>query len=255
MDVKILSKKGDTLLFSLEGASIAFANALRRIMIAEVPTLAVEWVDFHDNTSALFDEVVAQRLSLLPLAFDPDNLNLTAECTCEGAGCTSCQVVFALEAAGPAKVTSGMLKSSNRDVAPTSPDFPLVELLKGQHLKLEAVARLGIGATHAKFQAANAVYQMEHSLEYPKELDVAKAVRAGKDLVEQKGSKLTLADPWKADLNRALEQLGVRAVADPSKFLFRVETISGREPADIVRKAAEVLGAKATTFKKELEKL
>ncbi|HLD77594.1 MAG TPA: DNA-directed RNA polymerase subunit D [archaeon] len=255
MDVKILHKKGDVLTFSLDGASVAFANALRRIMISEVPTLAIEWVDFHDNTSALFDEAVAQRLSLIPLRFDPEKLNLTGECTCEGKGCPSCQVVFALEANGPAKVSSGMLKSSNREAAPTSPDFPIVELLKGQHLKIEAVARLGIGTTHAKFQAANAVYQMEHSLEYPKDLDLAKALRVGKDSVEQKGSKLVLADSMKADLSKALEQLGVRAVADPTRFLFRVETISGLEPADIVRKAAEALGAKATAFKKEIDKI
>lgn len=255
MDVKIIQKKGDTLTFRLEGSTVAFANALRRAMMADVPTLAVEWVDFHDNTSTLFDEVIAHRLGLIPLTFDPEKLNLASDCACEGKGCPSCQAVFALEAVGPCTVTSGMLKSATREVAPTSPDFPIAELLKGQRLKLEAVARLGTGAAHAKFQAANAVYQMDHSLEHPKDLDLAKALRAGKDVIEQKGAKLALVDPWKADLNKQLDLLGVRAVADPTKFLFRIESISGLDPAAIVEKAAAVLETKALAFKKELAAL
>ena len=101
MKIKILSRKGDTIRFVAEGITPAFANALRRIMISEIPVLAIEWVDFRENSSILFDEVIAHRLGLLPLKFDPEKMNFTEDCRCEGKGCPSCQVAFSLEKAGP----------------------------------------------------------------------------------------------------------------------------------------------------------
>lgn len=159
MHIKMKKKGKEKMDFVLEGVSIPFANALRRIMVSEIPVLAVDWIDVEDNTSAMFDEMVAQRLSLIPLEFDPSKMSNPDECKCGGKGCTSCQVVFALEKEGPGMVTSKDLKSANKAVKPTNPGFPLVELLKGQRLKLEATARLGLGKHHAKFQAANAVFE------------------------------------------------------------------------------------------------
>ena len=63
MKVKVISRKGENLVFTAEDITPAMANALRRIMISEIPTLAIEWVDFHENTSVLFDEIIAHRLA------------------------------------------------------------------------------------------------------------------------------------------------------------------------------------------------
>lgn len=159
MNVKVTKKRVDKVEFSIEGITPAFANALRRTMISEVPTLAVEFVDFHENTSVLFDEIIAQRMGLIPLKFTIDKFNFTDSCKCDGEGCPSCQVVFAIEKTGPSTVYSGDMKSSNSDVKPAAATFPIVELLEGQRLKLEATARLGVGKDHAKFQAAIAAYK------------------------------------------------------------------------------------------------
>jgi len=47
------------------------ANALRRIMISEIPTVAIEKVNLYQNTSILADEVLVHRLGLIPLNIDP----------------------------------------------------------------------------------------------------------------------------------------------------------------------------------------
>jgi DNA-directed RNA polymerase subunit D len=159
MKVKITKKGKDRIEFILEGASVPFANALRRTMISGVPVLAIEWVDITENSSAVFDEIIAQRLGLIPLVFDPSKFNFQEDCKCRGKGCPLCQVVFALEKQGPGTVYSGDMKSSNRGVKPSDPRFPIAELLGNQKIKLEAVARLGTGKEHAKFQAANAAFQ------------------------------------------------------------------------------------------------
>ncbi len=261
MKVEILSKeKPDVVKFVLEGATPAFANALRRIMISEVPTLAVDWIDVHENSSVLFDEMIAHRVGLIPLKFDPAKLNLPDECSCEGKGCALCQVVFVVEKSGPCMVYSGDMKSSNKDVKPTSPDFPIVELLENQKIKFEAIARLGKGAEHAKWQAAIASYQYYPELEvdYKRVGDLKKcASECPKGVLQIKNGKLVLANPEKCDLCRKCEEVceGVRIKGNPNKFIFRVESVSGLEPEYIVSKAAEILEKKAEEFMKKVKEL
>ena len=57
--------------FDLIGVDPALANAIRRILISEVPTMAIEKVYMYNNTSIIQDEVLAHRLGLIPLRADP----------------------------------------------------------------------------------------------------------------------------------------------------------------------------------------
>jgi DNA-directed RNA polymerase I and III subunit RPAC1 len=62
---------GSTLVFDMIGVDAAIANALRRIIIAEIPTMAIEKVYIYNNTSLIQDEVLSHRLGLIPLRADP----------------------------------------------------------------------------------------------------------------------------------------------------------------------------------------
>ncbi|KAL9088739.1 MAG: hypothetical protein Q9165_006048 [Trypethelium subeluteriae] len=53
--------------FSLVGIDTSIANALRRILLSEIPTLAIEDVFVYNNTSIIADEVLAHRLGLIPI--------------------------------------------------------------------------------------------------------------------------------------------------------------------------------------------
>ncbi|XP_077351354.1 DNA-directed RNA polymerases I and III subunit RPAC1 isoform X5 [Festucalex cinctus] len=57
--------------FDMVGIDAAIANAFRRILLAEVPTMAIERVLIYNNTSIIQDEVLAQRLGLIPIKADP----------------------------------------------------------------------------------------------------------------------------------------------------------------------------------------
>jgi DNA-directed RNA polymerase subunit D len=224
-------------------------------MIAEVPTMAVEYVDFSENNSALFDEVVAHRMGMIPLEFDPRKFNFTQDCKCKGKGCPSCEVVFVINRKGPAIIYSGDLKSSNKDVKPTSPTFPIVELLNGQLLKFEAVARLGIGKNHIKWQAANASYQYYPELKESGDNPKRAASSCPKNVLEVKGEKLSLNDPLGCDLCRACEAAGAKVQGNQNKFIFYVESVSGLKPEYIISQACEILQAKAKEFKSEFNKI
>ena len=60
MKVKVLSKNEREISFLIEGTNYAFANELRRIMIGEIPTMAIEWVDFRANDTPMPDETGSQ---------------------------------------------------------------------------------------------------------------------------------------------------------------------------------------------------
>ncbi|MEM5766378.1 MAG: DNA-directed RNA polymerase subunit D [Candidatus Aenigmatarchaeota archaeon] len=161
MKVKIIKKEGAELSFSVEGISPGFANALRRIMIGEVPTMAIEWVDFKKNDSTLPDEILANRLGQIPLTFDKKAYDLPHECKCDGKGCSRCQVELILKEKGPKIVYSGDLKSKAKDVKPVFDKIPIVELFEDEELQFEAIAQLGLGKEHVKWQAAVVGYNYD----------------------------------------------------------------------------------------------
>jgi len=259
LEIKILESRGPVLRFLVEGTNPAFANSLRRIMIAEIPTLAIEWIDVHDNNSGLFDEFLSHRMGLIPLRFDPKKFNLPGECSCKGKGCPLCQVVFVIDKKGPGLVTAGDMNSSDKSVKPMAPNIPIVELLEWQKIKLEAVARLGIGKDHARHHAANASYQYYPVISVKgSKADLQKAVKAcPKGVLSVKGGKLVLDDSARCDLCRScMEGIeGIEVTGDESRIIFSVESVSGLEPEHIVASAAGVLQEKAEEFRKKLDKI
>ena len=69
--MKVTAHSEERLEFEMKGVDLSVANALRRIMIAEVPTVAIENVLVRNNTSVIQDEVLAHRLGLVPIFCDP----------------------------------------------------------------------------------------------------------------------------------------------------------------------------------------
>nr|XP_023881469.1 DNA-directed RNA polymerases I and III subunit RPAC1 isoform X4 [Quercus suber] len=71
VEVIRFSDDGMDMEFDMIGIDPALANAFRRILIAEVPTMAIEKVFIANNTSLIQDEVLAHRLGLIPISVDP----------------------------------------------------------------------------------------------------------------------------------------------------------------------------------------
>ena len=118
MKIDFSSIGADSTSFVLSGSDIAFANALRRSMQSEVMSFAIEDVRIYDNTSALFDEMLAHRLGLIPLTTDLQSYIPRDQCSCGGKGCAQCTVTLTMSVEGPRMVISEDLISQDPAVQP-----------------------------------------------------------------------------------------------------------------------------------------
>mmetsp|Transcript_15670 Transcript_15670/g.23739 ORF Transcript_15670/g.23739 Transcript_15670/m.23739 type:complete len:83 (-) Transcript_15670:908-1156(-) len=72
--IEIISSAPQEIQFILSDTDTSMANALRRIMIGETPTLAIDLVEFHENSTVLNDEYIAHRLGMIPIRYQaPDS--------------------------------------------------------------------------------------------------------------------------------------------------------------------------------------
>ena len=253
MDIKILKKTDKKLEFVLEGVDAAFANALRRIMMCEIPTMAIEYVDIEENTSGLFDEVVAHRLGLIPLTFS-SSFNVKETCKCDGKGCSQCEAILVLEKEGPCLVKAGDMKSNDEDVMPVDANIPIVELLGGQRIKFEAVAQLGYGRDHAKWQAANVGYKNQTNIRLNQDIAEKALKVCPVNVFEKKGDTVKTANPMNCILCMKCSDIGAATITpEETSFIFAVESISGLSSREILLKALDALESKADEFKKELK--
>ncbi len=259
MKVKILEKDERKIKFLLEDANPQFANALRRITMVEIPNLAVITADFTINESVLYDEVIAHRLALVPLVFNPKNFEFKDICKCEGKGCSMCEVVFAINKKTPGMIYTRDMKSSNPDVKPLYDNIPIVELKEGQALKLTATAALGTGRDHAKYNTAVSFYRyypnvkLEGQVKNPEECIKV----CPKKALDIKGNKATVTED--CDLCQECTNIAdprvLKVYGDDTKFIFSVESISGLAAQDIIMQALAILNKKAKELEKGIKKL
>ena len=245
--------------FLLEDSNPQFANALRRIMISEVPILSIEKVEFSANDSVLYNEMIAHRLGLVPLVFSPKDFHFKDKHDDEKT-CTDCEVVFAINKKGPGVVYTKDMKSSNPDVKPLYDDIPLVELFEDQKLKLDAFAYLGYGKDHARNQGALATYRYYATvsstgkIENPEEC-VRKCPRHA---LKINGKNILIdisCDMCKECMKVCKPAGGIELKEDNTKFIFNIESVSGLSPQDLVLQAVDILKSKVKDFEKEAKKI
>ena len=151
--------------FTLRNVDLAFANSLRRVILAEIPTIAIDLVEVEANTSVLADEFIAHRLGLIPLnSKDSEQLLYTRDCDCEGY-CENCSIILTLHT----RCTGNeVMKVYARDlslegqrpnphignpiITDSEAQGPVIaKLRQGQELKVKCIAKKGIAKEHAKW--------------------------------------------------------------------------------------------------------
>ncbi|MGQ9588006.1 MAG: DNA-directed RNA polymerase subunit D [Thermoplasmata archaeon] len=240
----------------------SFANALRRTILADVPKMAIDNVEFHlgpimdekgqayESVSPLFDEIVAHRLGMIPVPTDLEAFNFRSKCTCGGEGCPSCTIMYSLNKKGPCTVYSGDLEPVGDAKFRIKDDLiPIVKLADDQALLIYATAELGTGKQHSKWQAAlGAGYRYFAKIE----INHAKCDLGGscvkvcpKGVLSKEERKIVAKHPEECNLcNSCVEVCDagvIKVIPDPSKILFRFETDGSLPAKEVLVRGLKIL--------------
>ncbi|KIL00707.1 hypothetical protein PAXRUDRAFT_821395 [Paxillus rubicundulus Ve08.2h10] len=266
--VRIRDLKKDRVNFVLENVDLAFANSIRRVVVADIPTVAIDMVEIHTNTTVLPDEFIAHRLGMIPLssANCDEGMRYTRDCTCL-AGCGYCAIELRLDVVcndnRTMAVTSNHLEvvefTSNTGTTepsqegdeltkraegfghPVGKNDPSVhpvlicKIRKGQELRLRCVAKKGIAKEHAKWSPCSAVafeydpYNKLRHTTYWHETDERAEWPVGDNAKEEEPPREDEA----FDFN-----------AKPRKFYYEVETDGSLGPQEVIMKGLAELQTK-----------
>jgi len=183
----IRDASSDFVKFTLLNTCLSVANAVRRVAIAEVPTVAIDLVEIVENSSVLCDEFIAHRLGLVPLVSDSaSDYMLPSEYVGEDEAKINVHLNLAVKCSSDhtLDVTTNHLICADAKFLPVNfhpidsdsnkqepPGVLIVKLRKNQELVVKCIARKGIGKDHAKWSpVATAVYKCEPELYLNEEL-------------------------------------------------------------------------------------
>lgn len=276
--------------FDLIGCLPSIANAFRRIMLSEVPSMAIEKVYMYNNTSIIQDEVLAHRLGLIPLKADPrlfeyksddvndegtdqDTLEFKLKVKCsrrKDAKDTSCfDTLYENH-----NVYSGQMKwipkgkqatmFRESDVGPVHDKILISKMRPGHEFDIKLLAVKGVGKDHAKFSpVSTATYRLLPDIRMTREVSGEDAVLLqscfspgviGIDQQNKAFIKDARYDTCSRNVYRyphLADSVEMSRIRD--HFIMTVESVGAYQPQDIFLEAVKLLKKKCRTFINELD--
>ncbi|CAM2111361.1 DNA-directed RNA polymerases I and III subunit RPAC1 isoform X2 [Caretta caretta] len=291
--VDVIRMDESTLEFDMVGIDAAIANAFRRILLAEVPTMAVEKVFVYNNTSIVQDEILAHRLGLVPIRADPRLFEYKNQGDEEGTEIDTLQFQLKIKCSrNPCAVKESSdpneLYINHRvyskhitwvplgnqadlfpdaDLRPVHDDILIAQLRPGQEIDVLMHCVKGIGKDHAKFSpVATASYRLlpDITLLQPIEGEAAETLKkcfspGVIEIQNIKGKKVARVanarmDTFSREIFRHDDLKNfVRLARVRDHYIFSVESTGVLPPDVLVSEAIKVLIGKCRRFLDELD--
>ncbi|XP_063047081.1 DNA-directed RNA polymerases I and III subunit RPAC1 [Engraulis encrasicolus] len=291
--IDIVQMDENTMEFDMVGIDAAIANAFRRILLSEVPTMAVEKVLIYNNTSIIQDEILAHRLGLIPIKADPRLFEYRNAGDEEGTEIDTIQLQLKVkctmnprapkDSSDPRELYLNHMVYSkdmkwvplgnqadvfaDASIGPVHGDILLAQLRPGQELDIVMHCVKGLGKDHAKFSpVATASYRLlpEITLLQPVEGEKAERLKRcfsqGVIEVENKdGQQVARVANSRMDTcsREVLRHDDLKNLVKLGRvrdhFIFSVESTGILPPDMLVSEAINVLLAKCQRFINELD--
>jgi len=247
-------KKKGKLSFLLKETDEVFANTVRRLIIEEVPTLAVEDIEVKDNSSALYDEVLALRLGLIPIKTDLKSYRLPKNQDEIDEKSAQCTLQIKLKSSKKGYVYAGDADSSDPKCTFVQEKMPVVKLLSKQKIDLNMTALMGQGKEHTKWTPGFVFFKYEPVVKVGKVSNPAKIAELCTDGVfKVSGSKVELVKDKVYESNLldtyAAADSGI-TVEHTDNFVFFVESFGQLSCKEILVKSSEILLEKVEELNK-----
>ncbi|XP_017470984.1 PREDICTED: DNA-directed RNA polymerases I and III subunit RPAC1 [Rhagoletis zephyria] len=288
--IVVVKYDGNEMEFDMIGVHPGIANAFRRLMLSEVPSMAIEKVYIYNNTSIMQDEVLAHRLGLIPLRADPrrflykteesgdqgnehDTLEFELKVKCtrrkDVKDSSNFDTIYKNH-----KVYSGQIKwlpkgkqsqlFSETDVGCIHDDILINQLRPGHELDLRLLAVKGIGNDHAKFSpVATAFYRLLPEIKLNRRVEGKEAFLLQKcfspgvigidenDCAYVKDARYDTCSRNVYRYPQLEDAVTMARVRD--HYIFSVESVGALKPDVIFIEAVKVLKEKCRKFLEEIE--
>ncbi len=245
----MLKQEGDAVEMLLTGFAPALVNAIRRTIINNVYTIAIDDVTIYKNTSSMYDEVLASRLGLLPIK-TLSSLNKGEK-----------SFTFKLKETGPKAVHASDLICEDEDVKPVYGDMLIINLREGEAIELEAKAVFGNGQDHTKFTPAHVFYHFYPVIDIKKgEVKGAQKIASlcPVDILDGNGNKLTVKKGKLPEciLCKACEDYAgsdvIKISSDTDRIVMNVESWNQLETKEILKEAISALETEVKEIAKKV---
>lgn len=174
-DISIVSKSNEEIVFDITNIEPPVANALRRILLSEIPTMAIDKVIINQNTSIIPDEVLSHRLGLIPILADADDFeykkdnedyneknsltfHLKVQCKKNEKGEVINHEVYSNQLVFVPKGDQATKFKGDKAIRPVHSDILVHKLGVGQEIDIECICLKGIGRTHMKWSPVCTAY-------------------------------------------------------------------------------------------------
>ncbi|EGC30994.1 RNA polymerase III subunit [Dictyostelium purpureum] len=270
--INILSEKPYELVFEMMGVDAPIANAIRRILISEVPTMAIEKVYIINNTSILQDEVLAHRLGLIPIKVDPRKFNFhlpNKEYTAEDTLIFKLKVKCERDANGkiindtvlskhlewvPHDDQIAMFPNEEDHPRPVEDDIPIMRLRPGQVIDVQLYCEKNIGREHIKWSpVCTASYRLLPVISVDESIQGESAEKLVNTCpkkvfdIEDSGSVVA------ARIQSLNQKLNFERIRD--HFIFSIESTGALTSRELFQEAIKILIEKCNIVEESINKL
>ncbi len=201
--------------------SLSLANAIRRSAL-EIPIMAIDEVEIFKNDSALYDEMIAHRIGLIPIKTEK----------------AIKETKFKLKEKGPKTVYSSDIHPS----IGTDYELPIVILDQDQEFEIIANAKLGKGIEHIKYSPG--LIYFRHNVDE----DILDYVHINED------GKVSFEEEELKVKNLSEEQMNkIRKTKEVKELELNIESWGQISAKDIFLRSIDILDENLKEFEKAMK--
>jgi DNA-directed RNA polymerase subunit L len=258
------TRDGSNLRFRMEGTNVSIVNALRRIILSEIPTVVIRStpydknrVNIEVNTTRMNNEIIKQRLSCIPVHINESDFSSINDLVIE-LSVKNDSTILAYATSGDFKIKNEktntyISEEDAKQIFPTDPitgDYIDIVRLRpktsnnGEELKLTCSLDIGTSKEDSSFAVAS-------TCSYSCVVDEQKVEEAWslkKRELETNGN--TAEELVLAEKNWRL--LDSKRITIPDAFDFMLETVGVFTNKSIVGKACKIMIGKLSNIKEKI---